>query len=47
MEKDCRKLKKERETGKHYKYNKVEYLTENYEFRQKIKNKSMQEESKD
>jgi len=44
MTKDCRKLKKEKETRKYYKYNKVRYLAKNCRSRQNIKNRSIQEE---
>ena len=39
------KLKKKKETRKYYKYNKIEHLAENYRLGQKIKNRSIQEES--
>ena len=45
MAKDCQKPKKEKKTRKCYKYNKVENLAKNCRSRQKIKNRSIQEES--
>ena len=39
-----RKLKKEKETRKYYKYNKVEYLAKNCRSEQNIKNRNIQEE---
>jgi len=41
MVKDCRKLRKEKETRKCYKYNKVEHLAKNCRLGQKMKNKSI------
>jgi len=41
--KDCRKPKKEKETRKYYKCNKVEHLVKNCKLEQKIKNRSIQE----
>ena len=43
--KDCQKLNKEKKTRMCYKCNKVRYLARNYRSGQKIKNKSVQEES--
>ena len=43
MVNDCRKPKKEKETRKYYKYNKVRYLVKNYRLEQKIKNRSVQD----
>ena len=39
--KDCWKPKKEKETRKCYKYDKVGHLVKNYRSRQKIKNRSI------
>jgi len=39
--KDCRKPKKEKETRKCYKYNKVKHFAKNYKSGQMIKNKSI------
>jgi len=41
MAKDCRKLKKEKEMRKCYKYNKVEYLAKDYKTEQKMKNRNI------
>jgi len=43
--KNCQKLNKEKETRMCYKCDKVRYLTKNYRSEQKIKNRSVQEES--
>jgi len=45
--KDCQKLKNKKETRKCYKYNKVGHFAKNCRLGQKIKNKSVQEESDD
>jgi len=42
-----RKPKKEKETRKYYKYNKLEYLVKNFRSGQKMKNKSIQDNSDD
>ena len=47
MAKDCRKLKKERAMKKCYKYDKVGHLAKNCRAGQKIKNRSVQENSED
>jgi len=44
MAKDCQKLKKEKETRKYYKYNKVGHLAKNCRLGQKMKNRSIQKE---
>jgi len=43
--KDCRKPKKEKETRKCYKCNKIGHLIKNYRSGQKMKNRSIQNES--
>ena len=43
LTKKCRKLKKEQDTRKGYKYNKVEYIAKDYRLGQKMKNCSIQE----
>ena len=45
MVKNCRKLKKEKETRKCYKCDKVKHLAKNCRWGQKMKNKNIQEES--
>ena len=45
--KNCRKPKKKKKTRKHYKYDKVRYLIKNCRLGQKIKNRSIQENSND
>ena len=47
MAKDCRKLKKERAMKKCYKCDKVGHLAKNCRAGQKIKNRSVQENSED
>ena len=43
--KECQKPKKERDTRKYYKYNKIGYIVKDYRSGQKVKNRSIQEES--
>ena len=45
--KGCQKPKKEKETKKCYKCNKVKHLVKDYKLGQKIKNRSVQEDSDD
>ena len=45
MAKNFQKLKKEKETRKCYKYDKVGYFTKNCRLEQKMKNRSIQKES--
>lgn len=45
IEKYCQKPKKEKETRKCYKCNKVQHLVKNYKLGQKIKNRSIQKDS--
>jgi len=45
LAKDCWKPKKEKETRKYYKCDKVEHLVKDCRKGQKIKNRSVQEES--
>ena len=45
MVKYCKKPKKEKETRKYYKYDKVGYIAKNYRSEQKMKNRSVQDNS--
>ena len=45
MAKECQKPKKDKKMRKCYKYNKVEHLAKDCRLEQKIKNRSIQEES--
>ena len=45
MAKDCRKPKKKQDARKCYKYNKIEHIAKDCRSQQKIKNRSVQEES--
>ena len=45
MAKKCQRLKKEKKTRKYYKYNKVGHIAKNCRLGQKMKNRSVQEDS--
>ena len=45
MPRECQKPKRERDTRKCYKYNKIRYSAKDYKLEQKIKNKSIQKDA--